>query len=57
MLLLLAAAPFAGLAQAGGGDIGTTAPDRPLTVQGPAGTTELMSRKNNAGATATKTRP
>ena len=45
MLLLLAAAPFAGLAQAGGGDIGTTAPDRPLTVQGPAGTTELMSLK------------
>ena len=57
VLLLLAAAPFAARAQAGGGGIGTTAPDRPLMVQASAGTTELMSLKNNVGATATTTRP
>ena len=57
VLLLLAAAPFAARAQAGGGGIGTTAPDRPRPMQAPAGTTELMSLKNNVGATATTTRP
>ena len=49
-LFLLLAAPFApARAQTGGVGIGTTAPDRPLTVQGPAGTTELMTLKQRRG--------
>jgi len=47
---VLLAAPLAALAQTGVG-IGTSTPDRPLTVQGSGANSELLSLKNNVGAT------